>query len=102
MSYIRENLDTRKASKISHKDGATCLTPKGAFNQVTASLTVFCYFHCFTPSWILPMGNSSFTHVINLDDVIIMFLLLSRVDTLVKWPMWHVMNQFDRVSDESL
>jgi len=48
------------------------------------------------------MGNSSFTYLIDLDDVIIMFLLLPRVDTSIRWPMWPVMNQFARVRDESL
>ena len=72
------------------------------FTRVALHLTIFHNFHCFIPSLLLSMGNSSFTYVIDLNDVIIMFLLLPRLDTSVRWPMWHVMKQFARVRDESL
>jgi len=69
MSYLGLDLDIGKVVKSHLEEDAAHLT------RVAARLTIFHNFHCFIPGWILSMGNSSFTYVIDLDDVIIMFLL---------------------------
>ena len=48
------------------------------------------------------LGNKDFTYVTDDVNVIMVFLLLPRVNTLGKWTQWGVMNQFTKFRDESL
>ena len=84
MRYLGLNFDTGKAVKINLQDGWCILHKEDAFDKEMVHLTSSLIFHCFSPDLIFILGNQVFTDVIHDVNVIMVFLLLSRVNTLGK------------------
>lgn len=59
-----------------------------------AHLTICLIFHCFSPELIVILGNQIFNDVIDVENVIMVFLLLPRVNTLRKQTSSSQMKQF--------
>ncbi len=84
MSYFGPNLDIREALKSQPEDEGRawhwrCVPSTGA-----ARLTVCPDYHCFIPVFTFTLAKHVFILVIDQLNVIMMFLELTRVDSLGK------------------